>query len=134
MEYWVVPDPQYSITPILHHSVLSPRRRSVGFPSPRGASACRPGPRRARAAPPQLPALLHRPGHLAHRDLDPAARPQLVDLPPHPLRLPAGPGRLLGADRRLRRLAVFRRAGGPLEAAYDAARHPEPGDGAGGAA
>ena len=78
---------------------------------------------RPRAAPPQLPAVLRRPEHLAHRHLDDARRDELAGLPADRLGAPARPRRLRRADPDVPARAVRRRAGRSLEPPPRARRH-----------
>ncbi len=86
--------------------------------------------RLAGAAPPQLPALLLRSGHLADRHLDDAAGHQLAGLSPDPFGAAAGHRQLRGADRLLRAGALCGRLGGapqsPQAAGVDASRRRRP--------
>ena len=68
----------------------------------------------ARAAPPQLPALLRRPDRLAGRHLDDADRDQLAGLPADRLGAPARAGRLRRADPLVPPRPLRRRARRPL--------------------
>ena len=121
-----------------------PRRLSRWRGSTRGRVTAGDGRTQARAtglsrhrpgvAAPQLPALLLRPGHLAHRHLADADRDQLAGLPADRLGAAARRGRLRRPDPDLRAGAVRRRVGRPLEPPPRAGGHAGARHGAVGAA
>ena len=86
-------------------------RRSGRCDCPRVARAGGHVARLARAAASQLPAVLRRPEHLAHRHMDDAHRHVVAGLPAYEVGAAAGHGRLRGPDSHVSGCALRRRVG-----------------------
>src|ERR1700739_901685 len=84
----------------------------------------------ARAATPQLQAVLRRAHHLAYRHLDDAHRYGLAGLPPYQISAPAGYGQLRRTDTDVSSRAVRRGSRRPAEPAARFDMDADPGYGA----